>query len=572
MDRKLLQTEYAAYKRQNPVQIKEIIAKYEPVFDKYTALYYWKNRIAPPICSACGVRVTVAFKQVSVCKSCTDNAMKYSYEKFVTEFKVRINEIDCSIAKWGGLKSKGEHIEVTCNIHNETSTQLMRSFIDGRNPCKQCIAVSYSTKVKWPKSKWIEDAKKVHNNFYDYSIAGDAKDHSTKIDIICPLHGEFNQTLNVHLNGHGCYQCGIDSNTLNRAYTTESFVTSAKEKHNNKYDYTETVYTGIRNKLKIKCPLHGLFEQVAYYHTAGNGCPTCGKISLNPNSVSGPEIEIYNFVKSLVPDTEQSNRTVLTHQTELDIYCPSKKFAIELNGIYWHSSRSTTTDYKRSKQHLSKTETCVAQGIQLLHIFDSEWKYKKNICKSMICQKLGMSDRVYARKCTIANVSPEEARAFQEATHLQGFTGASVYLGLYYNTELVALASFGKPRYSKTDFELIRFSSKLNTTVIGGFSKIISYFCQQNKNCSIISYANRRWSEGNVYLKNGFKLSHVSEPCYFYTSDHETLLHRSSFMKSKLKSKLENFNPNLTEVENMYANKYSRIWDCGNYVFVLKSA
>lgn len=571
MDKKILQQEYAAYKASYPVKIKEIIKNYEPVFDKYIALHYAKTNIPPPVCNSCGQRVTVAYKQVTTCKACTDNAMKYTYEKFINEFAEYIKSINCSVSQWEGLKSKGEQIQVSCNIHDTSASQQMKSFISGRNPCRRCVAESYATKIKWPKSKWLAKAETVHSKFYDYSKAADVHDHNSKITIICPLHDEFEQMLYLHLNGHGCYHCGVETNQKLRSYTTESFVAAAKEVHNNKYDYTKTMYTAIRDKVIITCPLHGDFQQVAYYHTAGNGCPACGRMILNPGAVSKPEAEIYNFVRSLVADAEQSNRSVLNFNSELDVYVPSKKFAVELDGLYWHASKGKETDYRKSKQHLSKTENCISNGITLLHIFDNEWKQAKDICKSMICQKLGMSDKIYARKCVIKDVSSQDARVFFNATHLQGFTGAASYIGLYHNNELVAAMSFGKSRYSKTDFELLRFSSKLNTTVVGGFSKLLKHFCRLNPNKTIVSYANRRWSEGNVYLKNGFTLSHMSAPCYYYTKDYNTLLHRSNFMKSTLKDKLEVFDPKLSEVENMYANKYGRVWDCGNYVFTLNT-
>lgn len=130
--------------------------------------------------------------------------------------------------------------------------------------------------------------------------------------------------------------------------------------------------------------------------------------------------------------------------------------------------------------------------------------------------------------------------------------------------------TFGKARYSKADYELIRFCNKLNYSIIGGASKLLAHFRKHNKG-SIISYANRRWSNGNLYRKLGFTETHISEPCYYYFKMNENkIYHRSSFMKHKLKDKLPIFDENLSEVDNMYNNEYFRIWDCGNYVFTLE--
>ena len=140
--------------------------------------------------------------------------------------------------------------------------------------------------------------------------------------------------------------------------------------------------------------------------------------------------------------------------------------------------------------------------------------------------------------------------------------------GLYLHDELVAAISFAKPRFSKKyDHELVRFCNKLNTNVVGGASKLFSHFL---KTCgageTIVSYADRRWSVGTLYKNLGFTQTHISSPNYWYFSGLD-LFHRVNFQKHKLSEKLDMFNPELTEWENMEANGWNRIWDCGNLVF-----
>ena len=107
--------------------------------------------------------------------------------------------------------------------------------------------------------------------------------------------------------------------------------------------------------------------------------------------------------------------------------------------------------------------------------------------------------------------------------------------------------------------------------MIGGASKLLSYFIKQYKPKKIISYADRRWSDGNLYKKIGFNLVNLTHPSYFYTNDYLIKYHRFSFRKDQLSEKLVLFDPQLTEWENMQLNGYDRIWDCGNlkYEFIV---
>jgi hypothetical protein len=126
-----------------------------------------------------------------------------------------------------------------------------------------------------------------------------------------------------------------------------------------------------------------------------------------------------------------------------------------------------------------------------------------------------------------------------------------------------------KPLYNKKyEWEIIRFCNKLNTSVVGGFSKLLKYFKNEH-NGSIITYADKRHSNGNLYKNNGFEELHDSKPNYFYVKKRD-IFSREKFQKHKLKDLFENFNPDLTEWENMQLNNYDRIWDCGNKVFELR--
>lgn len=311
--------------------------------------------------------------------------------------------------------------------------------------------------------------------------------------------------------------------------------------------------------LKFKCKKCGnIFE--AWHHDGHHRhCPKC-----YPHKISEPERKIAEFLKQLNLDVQTNNRLVISPY-ELDIYIPSKNIAIEFDGLYWHSEEHGIT----KNYHLNKTLACEKKGIQLIHIFENEWIYKQDIVKSRLKNLIGIYNRVvYARKCTVKEVDSKTSKEFQEETHLQGAVTAKVNLGLYDGNQLVALMTFGKCRFDKKhEWEMLRFCCKLGCRVVGGAGKLLKHFERNWHPKSLISYADRRWSQGKLYKTLGFKLDHASIPNYWYWKNANTLESRIKYQKHKLKDILETYDENLSEAENMRNNGYHRIYDCGNLVF-----
>lgn len=347
--------------------------------------------------------------------------------------------------------------------------------------------------------------------------------------------------------------------------------------------FSETGLKNIRNQLgNIKHVSEWVYDKDEFskiYNTHGLDGTTklanCGpnliyKLSLSyglrEKNRSIAESEIKEYINSIGIDCLLNDRSAI-RPLELDVFIPSRNLAIEYNGIYWHSSGSKEHDSYMKSKHITKTELCEAQGIHLLHIFENEWLFKKDIWKSVIAHKLGKSKKVYARNCVIKDISNKDANDFCEENHLQGRCVANFSKGLFYNNELVQVATFGKPRFNNdSKLELIRLCSKKYHCVVGGASKLL-------KNMDLISYANRRWSYGNVYEQLGMTKVRVTPPCYYYVDlANMAVNHRSSHMKHKLSAKLGIFDPTKTEVENCYANGLRRIWDCGNILYEKRTA
>ena len=116
-------------------------------------------------------------------------------------------------------------------------------------------------------------------------------------------------------------------------------------------------------------------------------------------------------------------------------------------------------------------------------------------------------------------------------------------------------------------FELNRFCSEKGIVCTGIASRMFKYFVTNYNPKEVFSYADIRWSKGDLYKKLGFNFVGRSNPNYWYI-DGQDRIHRFNFRKSVLEKKLDNFSESLTEVENMVNNGFTRIWDCGNLKFV----
>jgi hypothetical protein len=119
------------------------------------------------------------------------------------------------------------------------------------------------------KELFVERASEIHKGKYDYSLV-EYRRSNMKIKIICPTHGIFEQSPSSHLNGHGCPKCG------GHYCNQEIFIEKANKRHKGKYDYSLTIYRRGNEKIKIICPIHGAFEQLPGNHLRGSGCPVCG--------------------------------------------------------------------------------------------------------------------------------------------------------------------------------------------------------------------------------------------------------------------------------------------------------
>ena len=331
-----------------------------------------------------------------------------------------------------------------------------------------------------------------------------------------------------------------------------------------------TDYTWLHNEYVVKqrSSVDIARELNIYYSTVASYCVGHGFPIRRRSNYSLMEIEIKEYVESLGLLCESSNWTILKSK-EIDLYIPSKKIAIEINGLYWHSFNPANFSHEDDSRHLNKTKEAASKGISLIHITDWEWKNKNDIVKSILKSKLGVCDKVYARQTKVKSLTTDIARQFFDDNHLQGYMPSTYYLGLYKDESLVMAISAGRNRFAKDNsVELHRMASIKYLTVVGGGSKLIKALKILINNNTLISYCDRSKSNGRGYLAMGFTLLRTTSPGYFWTDGNE-ILSRYKCTKQKLSKWLKTYDSSLSESENMFNAKYRRYWDCGNYLFIL---
>lgn len=170
----------------------------------------------------------------------------------------------------------------------------------------------YSTGMKKTTEQFVSEAKYKHGDRYDYTSSKYCGANKL-VKILCRTHGEFSTKASKHLSGSGCQKCAV----AERTGTLDRFISKANEVHQWKYDYSKVVYTIARTKVKIICPKHGEFLQVAGLHLAGSGCPKCvGK--------TRDVLEFLKLSKDVHGDKYDYSKVVYRKSTEsVTITCPT---------------------------------------------------------------------------------------------------------------------------------------------------------------------------------------------------------------------------------------------------------
>ena len=249
---------------------------------------------------------------------------KKTTENIIEELKKVYNEtLDYSKLNFVGSNKK---FCLICPKHGEFWVRY--DHIIHNEGCPFCKKEK-EIEIKW--KEYIQRAKDIHGNKYSYNKNG-FKNIMSKIEIVCPIHGSFYQTLNAHINNkQGCEKCYHDSKIGKYKMTTEEFIKRAREVHGDKYDYSQTVYNGLKEKINIICPKHGEFWQVAYDHLRGFKCKKC-KYENNTDTTE----EFIEKARKIHGDKyDYSKVKYINNHTEVCIICHKKDEFGNEHGEFW---------------------------------------------------------------------------------------------------------------------------------------------------------------------------------------------------------------------------------------------
>lgn len=289
-----------------------------------------------------------------------------------------------------------------------------------------------------------------------------------------------------------------------------------------------------------------------YHYVHGFNCPV--------SKVSQAEYDLRRFLAQyyeVQPNVPMAQLGDLQSRLSLDCYIPELKLAFEYNGVYWHSE-----EYRGSKYHLQKTLACEQLGIRLVHIWEDDWLNHHSLMLRKLLNLIGKADRrVYARQCQIVIPTKAQKAEFYGANHVKGSGGGSVDYALMRESEIVAMISF---RHTSQGWDLNRYATSCN--VPGGFSRLLKHFQRNHEWTRIYTFADRSWSQGNVYLRTGFQLVEEQPPTWYGVED-GLRINRLQYIHEKLQQRFPDLHG--TQFEIMDQAGIRRIWDCGQLKFEL---
>jgi hypothetical protein len=409
-------------------------------------------------------------------------------------------------------------------------------------------------------------SKMKETNLEKYGFDNPSKSEKVKEKIKDSILKKYN-TLNLNsvpeisdkIRNTNLRKYGIEHISKNEEYRS-------KYKISNHVNYIKYLDNGL-SLFKCDCRLDHEFEIYIdnYISRTESNLPLCTICYPIDDLQSIKEKEFFKFI-----NLNYNGPVIESYRDELeiDIFLPDLKLGFEFNGLYWHSEK-----HKNQEYHLKKTNYFKEKGIRIIHVWEDDWDFKRQIIESQIVNLLKLNTKkIFARKCQIQEINDVKIiREFLDKNHIQGFCNSVLKLGLFYNDVLVSIMIFdhyeGRKKMNNDEWNLSRFCNKVNYTVIGSASKMLKYFLKNHKPKRIISYADKDWSIGDLYYKLGFEKVSEIKPDYKYIFKNKRN-HKSNFKKSNLQI----IDKNITEKCYTEQIGINRIWDCGKIKFELKLA
>lgn len=473
---------------------------------------------------------------------------KYGDENYNNRDKYKNTRGD---RKWGfadpATHSKIRDIYGTDNVSKLDDIKTKKKQTFNKNHQTEESRKNITTKTKSTKRKKYGD-----ENYNNRSQAKQTTQKRYGVDNIFRLKSVWQKGYEKRIINGVCYKnLGLAN------------IAKAIERHDDVINCENGIYTcKCPHPECTKCSNHTFEINVANYHGRKNcGAELC--TILNPIGKHCKNTCVELWVKQILDDCNieyiRCNRQILSGR-ELDFYIPSKKLAIECNGVYWHSS-----EYKSSNYHINKFNDCANMGIQLITIWEDQVQNYPELLKNIILSKLGVySKRIYARSCNIREISKQEADGILRY-HIQGTGQSTIRYGLFHNNELVSVMTFAKRRVfvggTGDEYELIRFCNLPGVQVVGGASKLLKKFLREYNNPALVSYSSNDISSGSLYEALGFNKTKQSKSYWYIEPNTFKRFHRFNFRKDILVKK--GYDKNLSESQITKQLGLLRINDAG---------
>lgn len=396
-----------------------------------------------------------------------------------------------------------------------------------------------------------------------------------------PEHPPFRMPVKDRVRGHGCPVCGATSTVRNRvtpipgleAGTLHPELVDLWDDERNEgtvFDYkagsNKPFWWKCANGHSYRIAMH---TQVSALQALTKGCQQCWQ----PFMVSTVEKTVLTWMRSMLPASTEIQTNVQglfsSSNHHVDIYIPSLKLGVEYNGLYWHSElQGKTRHYHENKYLAAKTA-----GIQLIQIWEDDWRDRQKIMKQTLLHKMGLdtTEPVYARKTTPTTITTAVARSFMTENHIQGFASGSYYLGLtdVGTGTLVAVMVLKQEigtNIPAGTLSIIRFAT--STRVPGGFTKLLKFAEKEYTPNRFITFADHCISNGVLYEQNGFVADKELPPDYMYVVQ-KTRKHKFGYRIKKFRNDPTlKYEEGLTEKELATLNGFFRIWDAGKTRYV----
>lgn len=449
-------------------------------------------------------------------------------------------------------------VTIICPIHGEFKKLSGNHISGGKEGCPSCInkkrrtndEFEYQLKQQWPNYKFDHIPSTVDQ----------------KIEVECTIHNQRWNTTAKSLFKHltGCKQCVIDRKRANCLANYGTTHHKQKDKTTENIALSKNKQWLIEQHHVNKRTIVDIAKQLGYVPTQiyDNFAELNIDVINYDHTISLAEKELVEIL-SKYTEVKQSDRTIIA-PLELDIVLPQLNIAIEYCGLYWHSSQ-----FRHPMYHYQKYIACKNKQYRLITIFEDEWINKRNIVISKLLQIIQCSTdrKVGARQCNIVTVKRDDKTKFFNQTHIQGPGPGTVTYGLVdKNNIYVAMITIAKMPGDHV-WNIVRYATSCN--VQGGFSKLLKHIkiCHQCK--TIITFADLRWSNGDLYLKNQFTIGGFVKPDYSYGYNLQRF-HKFNFRHGAGLQRVlgDKYDRSKSESENMANSKYTKIYDCGKLKFI----